>query len=136
MGSAEKSMTLDQIEKTRGSAKSKVAIKKKFNTPDMFTKFLIIEGPSHWLFRLGFASIFFVTAVSAGLDPESFTGMLVANPVANAIGFHDIMVKIAMVNDLLLCVLIIGGWRKQLVYAWAGAWLLLVAGLKLMNLVF
>lgn len=131
----DKKMTLDQIESVTLKKNGKT-VTKKIKSLDMFTKFLIIEGPSHWLFRLGFASIFFVTAVSAALDPESFTGMLVANPVANAIGFHDIMVKIAMVNDLLLCVLIIGGWRKQLVYAWAGGWLLLVAGLKLMNLVF
>jgi hypothetical protein len=109
----------------------------KLNTlgPDTFGRFLILEGFSHWFFRLGFASIFFVNAVYATFEPASFSGVLEANPVASAIGMTDFMVKIAICNDLILAVFIIGGWRKRWVYAWAGAWLLLVAGLKLMNLV-
>jgi hypothetical protein len=108
--------------------------KKRLSRPDIFNKFLILEGFSHWFFRLGFASIFLVNAVYAAIEPASFTDMLVANPITNAIGYHDFMLKIAMVSDLLLGIFIIGGWRKRWVYAWAGAWLLLVAGLKLMNL--
>lgn len=127
-------LTIDQIESTSSLDKKVPVPKKSLPNTDMLPKFLILEGWSHWFFRLGFASIFFVTAVSAALEPESFTGMLRDNLVAGPIGYHDIMVKIAMVNDLLLTVLIIGGWRKRLTYAWAGIWLILVAGLKLMNL--
>ncbi len=111
-----------------------IAEKNHLPRPDAFSKFLILEGWSHWFFRFGFASIFLVNAIYATIEPESFTSMLAANPVANAIGHHDLMVKITMVNDLLLAIFIIGGWRKRLVYAWAGMWLLLVAGLKMMNL--
>lgn len=109
--------------------------KRLIPTPDMFSKFLILEGWSHWFFRFGFASIFFVNAVYAVFEPTSFAAVLEANPVASALGMTDLMVKIAICNDLILSVFIIGGWRKRWVYAWAGAWLLLVAGLKLMNLV-
>lgn len=105
------------------------------NMPDkVFGKFLILEGWSHWFFRLGFASIFLVNAVYAAIEPESFTDLLDANQIARLIGHAGLMVKFAMVNDLLLSILIVGGWRKRMVYAWAGAWLLMVAGLKLMNL--
>ncbi|MFZ1324081.1 MAG: hypothetical protein WAQ57_02895 [Candidatus Saccharimonadales bacterium] len=105
-------------------------------TPDMFSRFLILEGWSHWFFRLGFASIFFVNAIYAVFKPASFASLLEANVIASAIGHTDLMVKFAIINDLLLGIFIVGGWRKQLVYGWAGAWLLLPAGLKLMNLVF
>ncbi len=104
--------------------------------PDMFSKYLILEGFTHWLFRLGFASIFLVNAVYATFHPLEFTQLLQANPISNAIGYHDFMVRIAMVNDLLLGIFILGGWRKKFVYAAAGAWLLLVASLKLMNLIY
>lgn len=124
-----------QIEEMHADKAAAPAPKKRLPTPDdMFGKFLVLEGFTHWFFRLGFASIFLVNAVYAAIDPASFTSMLAKNPVANLIGFHDLMLKVAMVNDLLLGVFIIGGWRKRMVYAWAGAWLLLVAGLKLMNL--
>jgi hypothetical protein len=109
--------------------------KRTLPRPDAFSKFLILEGWSHWFFRFGFASIFFINAVYAAFDPKSFTDMLAANPIASALGHHERMVQFTMVNDLLLAVFIVGGWRKRMVYAWAGVWLLLVAGLKLMNLV-
>lgn len=129
-------MTLEQLAASQPAAPVAVPQKKIIGRPDMFSKFLVLEGFTHWFFRLGFASIFLVNAVYATLDPESFTVLLEKNPVASAIGFTDLMLKFALVNDLLLAIFIIGGWRKQWVYAWAGAWLLLVAGLKMMNLFF
>lgn len=94
-----------------------------------------LESIFAWVFRFGFASIFLVNAVYAAVHPEEFTVMLKNNPITNAIGFTELMLKIAMVNDLLLGILLIVGWRQKLVYAWAGAWLIIVAGIKLMNLV-
>lgn len=111
------------------------ARKKLLPGPDaVFGKFLILEGWSHWFFRLGFASIFFINAVYAALEPQAFADLLAANPLSRALGQTDLLIKITMVNDLLLTIFIVGGWRKRMVYAWAGGWLLLVAGLKLMNL--
>ncbi len=101
----------------------------------MFGKYLILGGWSHWFFRLGFASIFLINAIYAIFEPQSFAGVLENNIIASQIGATDLMVKIAIFNDLILSVFILGGWRKQMVYAWAGAWLLLPAGMKLMNLI-
>lgn len=130
---AKNELTLEQIENNQPKSPTPPGVVKQQFRPDVFSKFLVLEGPTHWLFRLGFASIFLVNAVYATLEPQSFIDMLNNNPVASLIGHADFMVKIAMVNDLLLGIFIIGGWRKRLVYAWAGLWLLLVAGLKLMN---
>jgi hypothetical protein len=68
------------------------------------------------------------------VKPGDFLQLLYLNPVTNTIGFTEIMIKIAMVNDMLLAICILIGWRKKLVYFWAGAWLLMIASIKLMNL--
>lgn len=86
-------------------------------------------------FKLGFASIFLVNALVAIVHPEDFKKLLELNRVAQMIGFTDAMIVIAMVNDALIGVCILLGRWKLLVYAWAGLWLLLVAVLKLMNIV-
>lgn len=128
-----KNATLAELEKLRQNKPQ--GNRKHIQRPDMFTKFLVLEGWSHWFFRLGFASIFFVNALYAVFEPASFAGVLEKNLIASQIGHTNLMVQIAIINDLLLSVFIVGGWRKQLVYTWAGAWLLMPAGLKLMNLV-
>lgn len=128
--------TLQELASTKSSSGEVVQPKSKSHRPDMLSKFLVLEGPTHWLFRLGFASIFLVNAIFAVFEPGSFASVVETNVISSAIGFTDLMVKIAIANDLILAVFIIGGWRKRLVYAWAGAWLILVAGMKLMNLVF
>ena len=87
------------------------------------------------IFRVGFASIFLINAVVAALRPEDFLGMLENNIIASRLGYHDLMIKFTMINDLLLGVFLLLGKYKRLVYPWAGAWLITVAGLKLMNLV-
>lgn len=101
----------------------------------IWSKMSVTEVLSHWLFRLGFASIFLVNATYAFINPDDFTKLLAENAIAKHIGHADLLVKCASVNDLLIGILILGGWRKKLTYAWAGAWLLIVASLKLMNLV-
>lgn len=90
----------------------------------------------HGVFRLGFASIFLVNAIYAAFHPHDFTSLLNANLIARLLGHADFMVKIAMVNDLLIGIFILLNRHKKVVYTWAGCWLLLVAMLKLMNLVF
>ena len=87
------------------------------------------------LFRFGFASIFFVNSIYAALRPQEFTNLLYNNPVTSFIGYADLLVTITMVNDFVLGVLILSGWRKKYVFAWAGVWLLMVTGIKVMNLV-
>jgi hypothetical protein len=131
-----KTQTLSELANKQSLQTEQSTAKKRFPKPDIFTKFLILEGWTHWLFRLGFASIFFVNAIYATVEPESFISLLENNPIASLLGHAEFLVKIAMVNDLLLSVCIIGGWRKHMVYAWAGTWLLIIAGLKLMNLFF
>ena len=88
------------------------------------------------VFVVGFASIFIANAVDALENPEGFAKVGKSNAIAKHIGASDAMVWIAIVNDLILGALILTGWKKKYVYAWAGAWLILVAGMKLMNLVF
>jgi hypothetical protein len=131
-GAAEQTPTLAELDGKRSAP----AAHKGLPTPDIFTKFLVLEGWSHWFFRLGFASIFFVNALYAVFEPTSFSDVLEQNIIASKIGQIDLLVKFAIINDLLLSIFIVGGWRKQMVYTWAGAWLLMPAGLKLMNLVF
>lgn len=89
-----------------------------------------------WTFRTGFASIFIVNAIYAAVHPQEFLSLLEQNVIARAIGHADLLIKVTTINDLLLGILILTGWRSKLITAWAGLWLLLVAGLKLMNLFF
>jgi len=95
---------------------------------------MVLGLTMRWLFRLGFASIFLVNAIVAAIKPHDFISLLSNNVVASLIGHEDVMVKIAMVNDALLGVLILVGWKRNWINAWAGTWLLLVATIKMMNL--
>ena len=133
---SDSSPTLAQLDAKRTAPSSEVSNNKHLPKPDAFSKFLILEGWSHWFFRFGFASIFLMNAIYAIYEPSSFAGVLEENPIASSLGMTDVMVKTAITNDIILSVFIIGGWRKRFVYAWAGIWLLLIAGLKLTNLIF
>lgn len=88
------------------------------------------------VFVVGFASIFIANAIDAIENPNGFAKVIESNAIAKHIGASSVMVWIAIVNDLILGTLILTGWKKKYIYAWAGAWLILVAGMKLMNLVF
>ena len=88
-----------------------------------------------WLWRAGFASIFLVNSLVAWLEPEDFINLLEANFIGKHLSYIDWMVKLAAVNDLALgLAIVVGKWRR-LVYVWAALWLLLVAGLKLSNMI-
>lgn len=88
------------------------------------------------VFVVGFASIFIANAIDAIENPAGFAKVIDNNIIAKHIGASELMVWIAIINDLILGALILTGWKKKYIYAWAGAWLILVAGMKLMNLVF
>lgn len=95
-----------------------------------------VEQLGSWLFRLGFASIFLVNSAYAAFQPADFTDLLNANLIGKLIGHSDFLVKIVIVNDLLIGAFVVMHKYKKVVYIWAGIWLLIVAGLKMMNLIF
>ena len=89
-----------------------------------------LEGLLGLVFIIGFASIFIINSINAFYVPADFTKLLAANPITRAIGHYEVMVKITVCNDLLLGILILSRWKKKYVWAWAGSWLILVAGIK------
>lgn len=94
----------------------------------------IRRDPFVWLFRLGFASIFFVNAVVAFVAPDSFLELVRDTPIATLLGSADMAVIIAGLNDFMLGVLIIVNKWPRYVHAWAGAWLLIVTLVKVAHL--
>jgi hypothetical protein len=85
---------------------------------------------AHWLFFYGFASIFLINFVNAVVDPKSFQTLLNPNVFVPTFLPTRFMVNIAAVNDLAVGCFILSKWKKKWIYAWAGAWLLIVAGVK------
>ena len=83
-----------------------------------------------WIFTAGFSSIFLINSLNAALKPNDFIRLIAANPLSRAVGHYGIMTKLILVNDLIIGVLILTGWKKKYVWAWAGIWLLIVAGIK------
>jgi hypothetical protein len=78
-------------------------------------------------FVAGFASIFLINSLSATLQQGDLINLLAANPLSRSIGHYGVATQLIMVNNLLLGMLILSGWKKKYVWAWAGVWLLLVA---------
>jgi hypothetical protein len=54
--------------------------------------------------------------------------------VGKFIGHADLLVKFVIFNDLALGLFILVNIQKKITYIWAGTWLLIVAGIKMMNL--
>ena len=91
-------------------------------------KSLFWDRLPEWLFFYGFVSIFLINFVNAVVDPKAFTALLVSNPfVPSFLPSAKFLVNVAAVNDLALGLFILSKWKKKWVYAWAGAWLLIVA---------
>lgn len=88
----------------------------------------------HWLFRLGFASIFLVNSVTAWLHPASFVELLHAFPPAQWVGHTDLLLILIGVNDLILGLLILMGIGKKFVWTWAGVWFAIVTIVKFFSL--
>lgn len=89
-----------------------------------------------WLFRLGAAAIFVVNGIVGIVQPEDFTGILQVNVVGSQLSAELItsLVWLASINDLALGAALISGQRQRLVYSWMVLWLCVIAGTKLMNL--
>jgi len=110
--------------------------------PDVFQQLLgggasTMSTPEALAVRIGIASIFVVNAIVAGVHPEEFTSVLRANLVGGRLpdGLLGPMVVFAGLNDLALGAAILSGRQRKLVFAWMAAWVVLVGGLKLMNLI-
>jgi len=88
-----------------------------------------------WIFRLGFATVFLANSWTAVVDSAGFLMLIENNFLARLAGHFQLQLYVIMANDLLLGVLILCGFRRQLVYAWAGAWLIIVTFFKITSLI-
>jgi hypothetical protein len=91
--------------------------------------------PLHWVFRLGFASIFLVNSLSALVDPNTFLRLMERSFLRLTPLPLEPMIWFIALNDLLTGVLVLLGWKWRYVYTWAGVWLLVVTWVKLSTLV-
>ncbi|HUS26348.1 MAG TPA: hypothetical protein VMY99_03305 [Nevskiaceae bacterium] len=88
------------------------------------------------IFRVGFASIFLINTLVAWLSPNDFVHLLQNNPlvpVPSGISL-TFLVHIAAFNDLAIGIFVLMGRWKKWVYAWAGAWFLVVTLTKIGHL--
>lgn len=88
-----------------------------------------------WVFRVGFSTIFLSNAWTAVVDPDGFVKLMEGNFLARMVGHFEAQVYIIAINDLLLGILILTGFKRNFVYAWAGAWLIVVTFFKATSLV-
>lgn len=87
-----------------------------------------------WVFRIGFATIFLSNTWTALVDPQGFVKLMEGNFLARMVGHFEVQVYIIAINDFLLGLLILSGFKRRLVYAWAGAWLIIVTFFKATSL--
>jgi hypothetical protein len=86
------------------------------------------------VFSLGLASVFFVYAAVAYLHPETVSVAYSSNVIGNTIGHAALAVEISQFVNLFLGILaLLNRWRAT-VYALSGAWLLVIALFKVLNL--
>ena len=83
-----------------------------------------------WIFTIGFSSIFLINSLNAAIKPNDFIKLLAANPISHTIGHYSLMTTIIVINDLIIGILILTGWKKKYVWAWSGGWLIIVAVIK------
>jgi hypothetical protein len=87
------------------------------------------------IFSIGLASIFFVYAAIAYLQPESIGAAYTSNAIGKAIGHEQLAVETSMFINLFLGVLAcLKSWR-MVVYGLAGIWMIVIAVFKVLNLV-
>jgi uncharacterized membrane protein YphA (DoxX/SURF4 family) len=87
------------------------------------------------VFRIGFATIFLTNAWTSLAEPDSFLKLIEGNFLARMVGHYQLQLYIIAINDFLLGLLILIGIKKRYVYAWAGAWLLIVTFFKITSLI-
>jgi hypothetical protein len=81
-------------------------------------------------FRIGFGGVFLINSVTAIVAPKSFLALIQSNMIGHFIGFYPFQIALIAMNDCILGILIISGYKKRYVYAWAGLWLLIVTFFK------
>ncbi|WP_018465035.1 hypothetical protein [Calidithermus timidus] len=91
--------------------------------------------PPHWIFRLGFASIFLVNSLSALIDPNTFLKLMERSFLRLTPLPLEPMLWFIALNDLLTGALVLLGWKGRYVYIWAGMWMLAVTWVKLSTLI-
>jgi uncharacterized membrane protein YphA (DoxX/SURF4 family) len=86
-------------------------------------------------FRFGFSTVFLINAWTAVVDPGGFLKLIESNFVARTVGHYQLQLYVIAINDLILGILILIGFRRKLVLAWAGIWLLIVTFFKATSLI-
>jgi uncharacterized membrane protein YphA (DoxX/SURF4 family) len=90
-----------------------------------------IDSFLEWAFRLGLSSVFIINSITALKQPDSFLSLIKHNFVAVHIGHYQVLLDVIAVNDMTLGILLLIGFKKKYVYAWAGVWLAIVSFFKL-----
>jgi hypothetical protein len=87
-----------------------------------------------WIFRMGFSTVFLANSWTAVVDPNGFLKLIENNIAGRLIGHYQTQLYMIAINDFVLGLLILSGFRRKLVYTWAGAWLLIVTFFKITSL--
>lgn len=85
-------------------------------------------------FRVGLGLVFIINSFSALYQPDAFRKLIEGNFISHALGHTQLMLYIIAVNDAILGLLIILGFKKRYVYAWMGIWLFIVTFMKFTSL--
>jgi uncharacterized membrane protein YphA (DoxX/SURF4 family) len=121
-GGAEGTARKEQLEPSAKSAPERYAASDQQINLDFYVL---------WLLRLGLSSIFLVNSLTAWFDPSGFKKLLEASFFTHWMAGHATLIHLIMLNDLAVGVLILLGRWPLWVFAWAGAWLLAAALIKL-----
>jgi hypothetical protein len=73
-----------------------------------------------WAFRLGLGSVFIINSLTALIQPDGFRKLIEHNFIAQSVGHYQLQLYIIAVNDMLLGLILLSGFKKKYVYAWAG----------------
>jgi uncharacterized membrane protein YphA (DoxX/SURF4 family) len=93
------------------------------------------DGVLDLVFRAGFATVFLANSWTALVDPDGFLRLIEDNFLAQLVGHYQLQLYTIAVNDLILGVLILTGFQRKYVRAWAGAWLIIVTFFKITSLI-
>jgi uncharacterized membrane protein YphA (DoxX/SURF4 family) len=88
-----------------------------------------------FVFRLGFSTVFLANSWTAVVDPGGFLKLIENNILARMVGHFQLQLYMIVINDFILGLLILAGFKRKLVYVWAGAWLLIVTFFKITSLI-
>jgi hypothetical protein len=87
-----------------------------------------------WAFRLGLGSVCIINSLTALIQPDGFRKLIEHNFIAQSVGHYQLQLYIIAVNDMLLGLILLSGFKKKYVYAWAGMWLAIVTFFKITSL--